>query len=266
MRRNCKLILVEGLCGTGKSTLAERLNGYLAKKDISSHFYDEGAVRHPTSLNGHAFFREVEYKELLERYPIAADEISSRVINDESYYLIPYRESMAPFNGMEALYSELKSHELCWTPSPVATLTEFTYLIQGQWSRFANLASTSDEVYVLEAVFFQHQIHDLLRHYQVDDYQIEQHIKGIADQIAAMNPVLIYLAQPSVREQQIWISSIRSKHHYATEQSIRFMEYRKKIELRLIDLLPFATYLIENENRDWEEVFSKVVWAIGSKC
>jgi hypothetical protein len=90
--------------------------------------------------------------------------------------------------------------------TPVATLSEFTYLIQGQWSRFANFASTSDEVYVLEAVFFQYQIHDLLRHYQVDDYQIEQHIKGIADQIAAMNPVLIYLAQPSVREQQVWIS------------------------------------------------------------
>ncbi|GGE02607.1 hypothetical protein [Paenibacillus nasutitermitis] len=164
---------------------------------------------------------------------------------------------------MKELYSELKSRELCWTSSPVATLSEFTNSIQGQWARFANLASTSGEVYVLEAVFFQHQIHDLLRHYQADDYQIEQHIKGIAGQLAAMNPVLIYLAQPSVREQQVWISSIRSKHQFATEQNIRFMENRKRIELMLLDLLPFETYLIENENRDWEDVFSKMVDAIG---
>ncbi|GGE02603.1 hypothetical protein GCM10010911_72050 [Paenibacillus nasutitermitis] len=89
MRRNCKLILVEGLCGTGKSTLAERLHGYLVKKDISSRFYNEGAMLHPTSLNWHAFFREVEYKELLERYPNASNEISSRAINNGSNYLIP---------------------------------------------------------------------------------------------------------------------------------------------------------------------------------
>lgn len=47
MRKNSKLILVEGLCGTGKSTLAERLHRYLLEQGISSLFYDEGAKEHP---------------------------------------------------------------------------------------------------------------------------------------------------------------------------------------------------------------------------
>jgi hypothetical protein len=180
---------------------------------------------------------------------------------DGSSYLLPYRE-VKEFTELNALYSEIKSRELCWTDSPIATLSEFTCSIQRQWARFAELASTSEKIYVLEAVFFQHQIHDLLRHYQAADCQIEQHIHGIADQIAAMHPVLIYLTQPSVREQQVWISSIRSKPHFATEQNIRFMENRKRIELRLLETLPFPTYTIENVNLDWEEVFSKMVGVI----
>ncbi|MDQ8738700.1 hypothetical protein [Paenibacillus sp. LHD-38] len=264
MRKNSKLILVEGLCGTGKSTLAERLHCYLVQQGISSRFYDEGAKGHPTSLNWHAFFSEEEYKELLMRYPDTANEIRSWAIKNGINYLIPYRE-VKEFNELDALYLELKSRELCWTDSPVAALSEFTYSIQRHWARFAELASNSDEVYVLEAVFFQHQIHDLLGHYQAIDHHIEEHIQGIADQIAALQPVVIYLTQPSVRDQQVWISSIRSRPHFATEQNIRLMENRKRIELRLLDKLPFLTYTIENVNLDWEEVFSNMVEAIGRK-
>jgi hypothetical protein len=261
MRRDCKLILVEGLCGTGKSTLAERLHRYLLQQGISSRFYDEGAEGHPASLNWHAFFREEEYKEFLERYPNTANVIRSRALKDGSNYLLPYRE-VKEFSESNELYSELKSRELCWTDSPVAAISEFTYSIQRHWSRFAELASTSEKVYVLEAVFLQHQIHDLLRHYQVVDRQIVQHILGIAEQIAAMNPVLIYLTQPNVREQQVRISSIRSKPYFATEQNIRFMENRKRIELRMLDTLPFPVHMVENINLDWEDVFSKMVGVI----
>ncbi|NOU66510.1 hypothetical protein GC096_20930 [Paenibacillus sp. LMG 31461] len=261
MRKNCKLILVEGLCGTGKSTLAEKLNGYLVQQGIPSRFYDEGAIGHPTSLNWYAFFREKEYKELLMRYPDIADKIRSWAINNGINYLIPYREFKGNIELAE-LYAELESRELCWTDSPVATLEEFTFSIQHHWAHFAEHASNSDEVYVLEAVFFQHQIHDLLGHYQAVDHLIEEHIQGIVDQIIALNPIVMYLTHPNVREQQVWISSIRSRPNFATEQNIKFMENRKRIELGLLDMIPFPTYTFENENLDWEAVFNRIVEAI----
>lgn len=261
MRNDCKLILVEGVCGTGKSTLAERLHHYLIQQGKSSSFYDEGAEGHPVSLNWHAFFREKEYKDILERYPNKANEIRSRAIKEGSNYLIPYR-GVNEFSEVSALYAELKTCELCRTDSPIAALSEFTYSIQQHWARFAELTCTRDTVYVIEAVFFQHQIHDLLRHYQASDSQIEEHIFGITDQIAAMNPVLFYLTQPSVREQQVWISSIRSKPHLATEQNIKFMENRKRIEMRLLGSLPFPTHAIENVKLDWDSVFCKMVCAM----
>lgn len=264
MHKDCKLILVEGLCGSGKSTLAERLHRHLMQQGIVSSFYDEGAEEHPSSLNWHAFFRENEYKEFLWRYPNTANAIRLRAIKYGSYYLIPYR-GVKELSELSVLYAELKSRELCWTDSPIATLSEFTYLIQRHWARFSELASTSEKVYVLEAVFFQHQIHDMQRRYQASDSQIEQHIYKIAEHTSAMNPVLLYLTQPSVREQQIWISSIRSKPHFATEHNIKFMENRKRIELKLLNNLPFSTYRIENANQDWDNVFRKMVEAV-SQC
>lgn len=124
MRRDCKLILVEGLCGTGKSTLAEQLHRHLVRQGISSGFFDEGAEGHPVSLNWHAFFREEEYIGLLERYPHSVNEIRSRVIKDGSHFLLPYR-GVKEFSELDALYAELKSRELCWTDSPIATMSEF---------------------------------------------------------------------------------------------------------------------------------------------
>lgn len=44
---------------------------------------------------------------------------------------------------------------------------------------------------MLEAVFFQNQIHDLLGHYQAVAHSIEEHIQGIADQIATLQPMVI---------------------------------------------------------------------------
>ena len=258
MKKNNKLILIEGLCGTGKSTLAERLHRYLIQQGILASYYDEGAEGHPASLNWHAFYREEELKGLLERYPSRASEICSRVLKYDNNYLVPYR-GVKEFSEPITLYDELRTNELCWTSTPKATLSEFTYLIQRHWGRFAENSKNSDEVYVLEAVFLQHQIHDLLGHYQANDRQIEQHIHRITEQIAAMNPVLIYLTQPSVREQQIWISSIRAKAHFATEKNISFMENRKRIEMMLMANLPFQAYTIENVNLNWEDVFRKMI-------
>lgn len=262
MRSDCKLILVEGLCGTGKSTSAERLQRHLVEQGIPSGFYDEGAKEHPASLNWHAFYREEEYDDLIHRYPNIAEAIRSRAIKDGGQYLIPYRH-LEGISKVSELYAELKSRELCWTKSPVASMAEYTFSIQQQWARFAELASNSETVFVLEAVFLQHQIHDLLRHYKATDSEIELHIRGIAEQIAALNPVLIYLTQPSVREQQVWISSVRSKPNWATEDNIRFMENRKRIELGLLDRLPFSAYTIENADLDWEQVFRAMVGLVG---
>ena len=81
------------------------------------------------------------------------------------------------------MYEELSSNERCWTNNPQATFEEFTSLIQRHWGRFVEASMDSEDVYVLEAVLLQHQIHDLLKHYQADRPQIQAHIQAIATQL-----------------------------------------------------------------------------------
>ncbi|WP_020616405.1 hypothetical protein [Paenibacillus daejeonensis] len=258
MRTKHRLILIEGLCGTGKTTLAERLNDYLMQQGQRSRLYDEGAEQHPVSLNGHAFYREAAYLNLLSRFSSLSPVIHSLAMEDNQKYLIPYR-GITEFREVNELYEELSSNELCWTNTPRATFAEFTSLIQRHWGRFADASMDSEDIYVLEAVFLQHQIHDLLKHYQADSQQIQAHIQAIASQLTGLNPILIYLSQPDVRKQQLWISDIRDKPHFATEANIAFMERRKALESTIIASLPFPAFIIENTALEWDSVLHEMI-------
>jgi uridine kinase len=252
-----RLVLIEGICGSGKSTLAERLYKYLLRTGSSAFFYDEGARNHPVSLNGHAFLKPDEYDNLLKHYPCEKEILKSMSIIEDTLVLIPYRDIEA-LKENTTLYDYLKAHELCWTDKPVASLSDFSLTIQKQWKRFEHSVIDRESIFVLEGVFFQHPIHDLLRNYQASDMQIISHIQGVANQISGLQPVLIYLSQSNIREQQIKIAQMRCKPHYATETNIRFMENRTRIETLLLCQMPFPTYTIENEDLDWNKVFAKI--------
>ncbi|GMK40397.1 hypothetical protein PCCS19_34530 [Paenibacillus sp. CCS19] len=82
-------------------------------------------------MNWHAFYRDEEYDNLLDRYSGMADVIRSRAIKDGRHYLIPYRDLEGVIE-VSALYAELRSRELCWTKSPAASMDEYTYSVQRQ--------------------------------------------------------------------------------------------------------------------------------------
>jgi hypothetical protein len=251
------LVLIEGICGSGKSTLAERLYNHLLRTGTSAYFYDEGARNHPVSLNGYAFLKLDEYDNLLKRYPSERGMLKASSIVDGMYVLIPYRD-IEVLKESTTLYDYLKAHELCWTDKPVASLSDFSLAIQIHWKRFEHSVIDSKSIFVLEGVFLQHPIHDLLRNYQASDAQMTSHIQGVAHQIRDLQPVLIYLSESNVREQQIRTAQLRGKPHYATEANIRLMEKRKRLETQLLSEMPFSTCMIENDDLDWNKVFQKI--------
>lgn len=51
-----KLIIVEGLPGSGKSTTAQIIYDILKEKGISTEFYCEGNYNHPADFDGVAYF------------------------------------------------------------------------------------------------------------------------------------------------------------------------------------------------------------------
>ena len=115
------------------------------------------------------------------------------------------------------------------------------------------------------------------------DY-IYEHLNSLVRTVNELNPLIIYLTQPDVREtigrvskervsndkakQSDWIDLVINwveKSKYAKTQGlngfdgvIRFLEDRKKIELEVFEKLQIDKYIVENLDYNWDDVFNKV--------
>lgn len=63
-----RLILVEGIPGSGKTTLANKIKDYLENKGLTAVLFNEGDA-HPADLSWQAYLTTDEYNQLLLDYP-----------------------------------------------------------------------------------------------------------------------------------------------------------------------------------------------------
>lgn len=87
---NSKLILFEGIPGSGKTTTSQMLNNYLINNGIESEVYTEGS-EHPIDLPYYAYLSVDEFNELLLQYPLQANWLHQNSISEEEYTLTPYK-------------------------------------------------------------------------------------------------------------------------------------------------------------------------------
>ena len=59
-----KLILVEGIPGSGKSTIANKIREYLESQNIDTTLFNEGDA-HPADLAWCSYIPENEYKDII---------------------------------------------------------------------------------------------------------------------------------------------------------------------------------------------------------
>jgi thymidylate kinase len=65
---NSKLILVEGLPGSGKSTTASITNDILKEINVDTKLFLEGNTEHPADYEGGSYFSKTEFDQLLQQY------------------------------------------------------------------------------------------------------------------------------------------------------------------------------------------------------
>lgn len=63
-----KLILVEGIPGSGKTTIAKRLYDHLVANNIKTNLYLEGDIDHPIDLGWYAYFCKHDYENFISDY------------------------------------------------------------------------------------------------------------------------------------------------------------------------------------------------------
>lgn len=192
--KNSKLILFEGIPGSGKTTTSQQLFNHLLEDGVPAKLYIEGS-EHPIDLPFFAYLTKDEYNDLLYKFPQHAEWIKVNSIIENDYVLIPYKEpALNPWN--DELMEYLKSKEFCYSDKPVVPFKVFKRVFYKRFERYVASMANSDTVTIFESVLFQHQIHDIHRLYpEITENEIIEYLKELAILIYPLNPVLFYITQ-----------------------------------------------------------------------
>lgn len=89
---NTQLIIIEGLPGSGKSTVAQLVSEILADKGVEAQMFQEGNLEHPADYDGVSFYKQDEFNQLLSDHEWFKEILESRAVKHGSNFLIPYRK------------------------------------------------------------------------------------------------------------------------------------------------------------------------------
>lgn len=276
---NNKLILVEGIPGSGKTTIANKIKEYFESQGKKVKLYNEGDG-HPVDLAWIAYIPIDEYRELINKHPNYGDIIKKNTTFEEDYALVAYTKLGMHLNE-NTLMKFFENHEIY---NARVSLDVFKKILFKRWSQFANNID-EDSITIFECAYLQNHINELLAYHNKDVNYIVDYMMELIDKVKNLNPKLIYLTQPSVSETinrvaKERVSSDKSKYDdwidlvieyiescpYAKAQSlkgyegvIKFFEVRKMIELDVIQNLSIDNAIISNETYNWDEVVKKVL-------
>lgn len=263
-----RLVIVEGIPGSGKSTLSRYIHDMLNINKIESELFLEGDLLHPADYEGVACMPNQELDKLRSIYSDVFHYIDPYVSLDGNDALIAYAlaQQAAQTRIPSSLYEEIRRYEIY----DGVSVEKYCELIFKRWKSFAKDQREKENITILECCFLQNPGCALLARHDTGKDRFNQHILQIAEQIQELNPILFYLKQTNVRETIDRVKAKRSQEWldfaiwYHTEQNygkkkglhgyegyIEFLEHRRELELQIIEQLPFQSVIIDNSDYDW---------------
>lgn len=260
-----KLIIVEGLPCSGKSTVSKHIAEVLGME-----FTDEGSGDHPADYEFHAFLSE---KDLAEFQPEERKLISAAAEKRCGGYVVP----IGSFSG--ALFDRLLAHKiydfLPWeTEKPI---------MLDKWRSFTESAASSAG-YVFNCIFLQNPMCETMMRFGFDSSVSEGYIREIYDIIRPLEPFVVYLKTDSIAAEvkravpersEEWLSGVIDYHcggEYGKslglsgfEGYISALEERQRRELAILGHLDIDSIIIGNFKNDSQKAYDKILGAISAK-
>lgn len=280
-----RLILIEGIPGSGKSTLSARLEKWLKAQGLHAKLFGEGDA-HPADLAWNAVLTEEEWQRVHTENPHLAPALKQQTIVEDGLHIVAYTKL-----GYEQMGASLNdffaAHEVYDGRIPLA---QFTQLHRKRWAAFGEMAAqTPNTLYLFECAYLQNHVNELFGCHEKDDGTILAHLNALADSVAHLRPLLLYLDQPDPAETvkkvalervgppgsgrpdwiDLVIAYVESSQYGRThglkgyEGVLSFFLERKRIEMALWDDLRMERRIIPNPDDNWDAVFGQMIAAMG---
>lgn len=265
---SCKLVIIEGLPGSGKSTHAKWVQELLTEKGIDARLFAEGNLDHPADYDGVACFEQEEFNNLLSEFPSSKEIIEERTMKQGQYYLIPYRKLQEEYGAYfpDELVNKIFQRDIYELP-----FEKHAQIVTDKWVRFAEVAIQEPVTYIFECCFIQNPMTIGLVKYDAPQWDIFNYILQLEATIKDLNPLVIYVNQNDVKASfekavqerpQEWSEGFID---YYTNQgfglneglsglegTIEVLRQRKKLELHILSLLKMNKALLDNSQLDSE--------------
>ena len=237
-----KNIFVEGLQGTGKSTLIRQLWKALPGYQI----YWEGNYS-PVDLEWCTYMTEQEYLAALEKFPDQRVDLEKNTYREKDHYIVTYTRILAE---CREFYEYMEQYEIY---NGRKSLEEFLYIVKSRYEAFEGCGN------VFECSFFQNTMKELLLYHELEEEQILEIFGELFAPLKDKNFLMIYLWSDQIEENIIRIRQERSdqngeemwyplmlrylnhtpygeKHPFeGGEDMIAYFRYRMEMELKVIE-------------------------------
>jgi hypothetical protein len=262
-----KLILIEGLPGSGKSTTAEMTNDILKEWNIDTNLFLEGNVEHPADYEGGSYFSKTEFTQLLEQYKEVQPILVKHAIERCGGFVLPQyklKQDLASKMVPDPFWDDIWNHDIY-----ELLLEKNIELISDKWQRFVDQAMTENKTYIFECCFIQNPVTVGMIKYGASQEVVTNYVKQLAEIIEPLNPVLLYVEQQdlslsfkkAVQERPIeWSTGFidyytnqgYGKIHGAEgiEGTIEVLEARKQLESSIFNVLAINKVKIDNTKFD----------------
>ena len=274
-----KLILFEGIPGSGKSTFAHNSDLFLKKAGVDSLLYEEGCL-HPANLDGYCIIPVTNLDELCSAFPECEKKIRAHAIITGDYALIQRQKNYHPNSN---IFRYLQKYAV-WDNGLDFLL--FKELHLERWRRFSLNLKDTGKTAIFECAFLQDHITELMLYYEKTKYEIVEYFAGLESTISNLNPFLIYLRQENVKEtidrvavQRVdtdndtsWAKNVaemisespygKTNHLSGYEGLIDFFSRRKEVDLFVLSSLKMRHIIVDNNSYDWNSVREEVLQII----
>lgn len=271
-----RLILIEGLPGSGKTVTAGFIGEHLNGVGMPAKWFLEGDPHHPTDFECEAALSGDELNSLATRFAPYRDIILSSARPWHGWYIYKYgflSETYGERLPVE-LYGELASRDL----AEARGLDLYLELSLHRWREFAKSVMHSDSVIILESSFLQIPVNTMRLINNAESDMVYDHIHCLEKIIRPLLPKLIYFRQKDVRP--AIEAACRMKHSGWREHAVRYIarsafgqarglegfdgmvayfEERRKIEDDILAGLTLDKAMIDNTDYDWVNCRRQIV-------
>lgn len=259
---NPKLIFVEGLPNSGKTTTLTLINELLQKRGFKTKVMYETDLDNLLDNHCNAYLTINEYKNILEKYDdqeTTLNELSEKFHKGFLIRYWKYRDKIS----LE-LFNQLRKYDFY-----ELSLKKHFELVDEMWKIFANRIKDDDIIYIIECALFQNPMHISIVRDNVPIIEYENRVKKIYTFIEHYKNILFYIHHDDPKNIYLnnttrssgWRNSIlkeyttgnkfgRTRNLKGEEGIVLAYEELYKTQISLYNKLGSNKYMLDNTNYD----------------